>query len=134
MSRAVAILLLAASAAPAAQQAPPPGTRQVRLNVSPAGQAVLKKYLGAPDPAVAPQMAQLRDVAQQMVALTNGPKLDLVRLQALLRRQEAIEASVKHHNNDRTVQMLGEMSEADRLSFVRSLRAAGAAAQPPAHP
>lgn len=125
------LILLAALAAPAAAQTPPPGTRQVKIDVSPAGQAVLKKYLGVRDPGVAPLVEQLRAVTRQMNALADAPRLDLARLQALMRQQEQADAAIKRRGNDRTLAMLRELSEADRLKFLRSFRAAQAAARPP---
>lgn len=130
--RGFAALLALAAAGAAAAQAPAPGQRQVKINVSPAGQAVLKRYLGTPDPAVARQLQQLRDAGRQVAALADAPRLDLVRLQALLRQQEATEAAIRRRGNDRTIAMLRELSEADRLSFVRSFRAGQAMAKPPA--
>ena len=93
---------------------------------------MLKRYLGTPDPAVAQQLQQLRDAGRQVAALAEAPRLDLVRLQALLRQQEATEAAIRRRGNDRTIAMLRELSEADRLSFVRSFRAGQAMAKPPA--
>lgn len=128
----VAFLALAAVAAPAAAQTPPPGTRQVRIDVSPAGQAVLKKYLGVADPAVVPMVNQLRATAQEMAGLANAPKLDLVRLRALMRRQETLQAAIQRRSNERTLAMLSELSEADRVKFVRSFGAVRAGSGPPA--
>ena len=124
-------LLLALLAAPVAAQAPPPGTRQVKLDVSPAGQAVLRKYMGGRDPAINERAQRIRAIAQQMGALSNAPRLDLVRLQALMRQQEALQADLQRRANDRTLAMLRELSEADRVKFLRGFRAAQAAAKPP---
>lgn len=127
----VVIAALATSAAAQAPQAPPPGTRQVRIDLSPAGQTIAKKYLAAPDPVIVERVSQLRGVAQQIAALSNAPKLDLVRLQALLRQQETLQASVQRRGNDRMLAMLRELSEADRLKLVRSFKVAQPSAKPP---
>lgn len=122
------VLLLATLAAPLAAQAPPPGARQIKIDVSPAGQAVLKKYMGGRDPAINERLQRVRAIAQQMGALSNAPRLDLVRLQALMRQQEALQADIQRRGNDRTLAMLRELSEADRIKFLRGFRAAQAAA------
>lgn len=117
------LILAALFAAPAPAQAPPaPGTRQIKIDVSPAGQIVLKKYLGTRDPFIVQRIEQLRGVAQQMQVLSSAPRLDLVRLEALMRQQEALEGTIKRRGNDRTLAMLRELSDADRTKFVRSFR------------
>ena len=121
MSRA-ALLALALLTAPALAQTPPPGARQIRLDVSPAGQAVLKKYLSTPDPVVAQQARQLQGLGQQLEGIASAPTLDGARLRAVMRQQEAVEATIKRRNNERMVAMLGELSAADRIKFVRSFR------------
>lgn len=125
------LVALATLSGSAVAQTPPPGQVQVKIDVSPAGQAVLKKYLGVRDPVVVQHVEQLRAVGQQIGTLANAPRLDLGRLQALMRQQEAIGAAIQRRTNDRTLAMLGELSEADRLKFVRSLRDARAGAKPP---
>lgn len=117
----LAVVLLAA---PSVAQTPPPGTRQIKLDVSPAGQAVLKRYLGAPDPGMRPLAEQMAAVSRQMVALADGQRLDLARVQVLLRRQESLQAAMVRRSNDRTLAMLTALPEPDRLKFLRSLRAA----------
>lgn len=128
MSKVFALLALAALGAPAFAQAPPQN-RQVRIDVSPAGQAVIKKFLGTRDPAIVQQMGQLQSLAQRMVALSNAPQLDLARLQALMRQQEGIEAAIRRRGNDRMIAMLTALSPADRVKFVRSMRGAQPAAK-----
>lgn len=130
MKRLVLAALIAAVASPiAAQQAPQ--QRQVKLDVSPAGQAIMKKYMGSPDLPAGALVKQLQATVAQMRALPQAPKLDLARMQALMRQQESLEAQLRRRGNDRTLAMLRELSEADRLKFLRSLAAAGqqAAAQ-----
>ena len=116
--------LAAALAMPAAAQQQ---RAQVKLDVSPAGQAVMKKYLGSPDPQTQGLAKQLQGVVGQLRTLPRAAKLDLPRMQALMRQQETLEAQLRRRTNDRTIAMLREMSEADRLKFLRSLAAAGEA-------
>lgn len=121
---------LALLAAPALAQAPQPVTRQIKIDVSPAGQAVLKKYLGAQDPFIVQKIQQLRANQQASVALADAPTLNLVRLEALMREKEALQTAVQRRGDDRTLQMLKELPEADRTKFLRSLRNAQPAAKP----
>ena len=124
MRALVLAALIGAVAAPvAAQQAPQ--QRQIKLDVSPAGQAVMKKYLGSPDPQAQALVKQMQGVVGQLRALPKAPKLDLARMQALMRQQETLESQLRRRSNDRTLAMLREMSEADRLKFLRGLEAAG---------
>lgn len=124
--RLVLSALMAAVAVPlAAQQAPQ--QRQIKLDVSPAGQAIVKKYLGTGDPQAQALVKQLQGTVGQLRALPKAPKLDLTRMQALMRQQESLEGQLRRRSNDRTIAMLREMSEADRLSFLRGLEAAGQA-------
>lgn len=120
-----ALIALAALAVPAAAQQPQ--QRRVQLDVSPAGQAVMKKYLGAPDPQTQALAKQLQGTVGQLRQLPRAAKLDLPRMQALMRQQESIEAQLRRRTNDRTIAMLREMSEPDRLKFLRGLAAAGQA-------
>ncbi len=117
--------LVALAMPAAAQQAAP--QRQVKLDVSPAGQAIMKRYLGAPDPQVQALMKQLQGTVGQLRQLPQAPKLDLARMQALMRQQETLETQLRRRGNDRTMAMLREMSESDRLKFLRGLQAAGQA-------
>ena len=131
MSRLLA-LAVAILSAPALAQTPPPGARQVKIDVSPAGQMVLKKYLGVRDPALVPLVEQLGAVSRQMAGLADSPRAGLARLRALMRRQEGIQVAIQRRGNDRTLAMLGELSEADRVRFLRSLKAARTGSGPPA--
>ena len=123
-----ALLALAAVAAPTvpagAQQT---AQRQVKLDVSPAGQAIMKKYLGARDPGIDGLLKQLQGVVGQLRQLPRAQKLDLARMQGLMRQQETLQSQISRRNNDRTLAMLREMSEVDRLKFLRGLEAAGQA-------
>ena len=126
-------LLAAALASAAAAQSPAPPARRINIAVSPAGQAVLRRYLGTPDPAIQRDVAQLRAVAGQMATLANAPRLHLARLRVLFRQQETVQADAQRRGNERTLAMLGELSEADRVSFLRSVRGAATPPRAPAH-
>ena len=123
----IALGALALAAPLAAQQ--PQQRVQVKMDVSPAGQVIMKKYLGTRDPQVMTLLTQIQGVAGQLRQLPRAPKLDLAKMQQLMRQQESLQAQIQRRNNDRTLQMLREMTEADRLKFLRGLEAAGAQAQ-----
>lgn len=125
--------LLIALAVPAAPQAstPPAAARgQVWLNISPAGQAIAKKYLGTPDPEMVQLAQRGAGLAQKIRALSAAKTLDMVQLATLIRQQETLQSAMRKRSNDRMLAMLGEMNEADRISFVRGI----ATAQPPKAP
>lgn len=107
------------AARPAAKTAAGASRTQMHFDVSPAGQAVMKKYLGVPDPAFVALAKQLQEVAVQVKGLGAAPKLDMGRLEQLLRQQEQLQAQMRKRSDDRLLAMLGEMSEADRLGFAR---------------
>ena len=122
-----AAALLTALAGPAAAQAPNRTT--VHMDVSPAGQAVIKKWMTGRDPQIEASVKQLRDVATQLRAMPNQPKVDLARMTALMRRQEALEAAIRTRSNNRTLGMLRELPEGDRIKFLRGIAKAGQQAQ-----
>lgn len=127
--------LIAAAAAcvalpAAAQQAPQQGVR-INFNLSPAGQAIAKRYLSTPDPQAKPLADRANAIAQQQRALVAAPKLDLAKFAAGLHEQEKIRGQVVRLANERMLKMLGEMSEPDRLGFLRGLANPMPASAPP---
>lgn len=94
---------------------------QVRLNLSPAGEAVAKRYLGTPDPKVKVLAERMGEVLRQQRALVAAPKFDLVRLAALLRQREQLQGQMMRVSNDRLLEMLRQLSEADRVAFARGM-------------
>ena len=131
MRTILASLAIALMAASTGAQTSPSNTRQIKIDVSPAGQAVLKKYLGAPDPGMRPLAEQLAATSRETAAIADAPRVDLTRVQALMRRQESLQAAMTRRGNDRTLAMLKELPEPDRLKFLRSLRAARPGSPPP---
>lgn len=116
----------------AAQQAPTPqqGVR-INFNLSPAGQAIAKRYLTTPDPQAKPLADRANAIAQRQRALLSAPKLDLAQFAAGLREQEKLRGQVVRLANERMLKMLGEMNDADRLGFLRGLANPTSAAAPP---
>lgn len=109
-------LALAAAAPVAAQQ-----QARIQLNLSPAGETIVKRYLGQPDPQLQALAKQSAQVAQQQKALAGAPKFDMVQFAAAMRRMEQIQGQATRRSNDRMLQMLRELSEADRAAFVRGM-------------
>ena len=74
----------------------------------------------------------------QLVSAVMAPVIDLDKVTAAIRAEEAVQAQLRTHNNDRLLAVLKQMSSEDRGTFLRTLilsrtpRAANApAAVPP---
>lgn len=119
MSRRIFFAALAACvlAIPAAAQQ----QAQIRLDLSPTGEAVVKRYLGAPNPQAQALTQRAADLNRQVKAVLAAPKLDVARFGALLRQQEQLQSQLMRLANDRMLRMLNELSEADRTAFVRGM-------------
>ena len=105
---------------------------QIKLNLSPAGEAVAKRYLGGPDPQIQAMAKQLAEIMQQQRALVTAPRLDLARFTALMRKREQLQGQMTRRSNDRMLQLLGELNEADRIALLRGLSNPVPAPGPPA--
>lgn len=126
----VPILLAVALPAYAQQSAlkPGPGRDRVRLEISPAGQEIVKKTMNGQDPRLMAMAKQLQDVAKQVDVLSHAPKLDMVKLEAAVHRQEQLEQGLRVGSNARMLTMLKTLSETDRTVFMRSMADARRAA------
>ena len=113
--------LAAGAGLPAVAQQPAQQGVRLNFNVSPAGQAVMKKYMSTPDPQAKALAEQANAVAQRQRALIAAPKLNLAQFAAGMRQQEALRAQITKLANDRMIKMLGEMNDADRVGFLRGL-------------
>lgn len=113
----MALVAACVLAAPAAAQQ----RAEIKLNLSPAGQAVAKTYLGTPDPQIQALAKRGAEVMQRQKALIAAPKLDLVQFAALMRQREQVQSQLARRSNDRMLQMLRELSEADRVAFLRGI-------------
>jgi hypothetical protein len=114
-------MVLGAVLAPLALQAAP--AARVNVPLSPAGQAVAKKYLGSPDPQAQAIARQMQASAGKVRALAAAPKLNMAQLAALIGEQQRLQAALRKRSDDRVMAMLDEMGEADRLAFVRGMTA-----------
>jgi hypothetical protein len=125
------LALLLALALPMGQQAAPAG-QSVHVNLSPAGEATVKQYMSTEDPKLIAMAKELQSIAAQLDAVQRAPKLDMVKLEALVHRQEQLENSVRVTANARLIAMLKSLSDSDRSTFMRTLanaRRAGAQGQ-----
>lgn len=94
---------------------------RIQINLSPAGQAVAKRYLSTPNPPAVALQKRGVELSQQLRATIAAPKLDVARFGTLLRQQEQLQGQMMRMANDRMLRMLGELSEADRVAFVRGM-------------
>ena len=102
-------LLLAALAVPApsaaavAPSAPPAaataGQRVVKL--SPQGSDVVKQWSAQGDPGLQMLVQQQRELRTQMLALIGAPKIDVVKLEALMKKQEALQSDIRQRSDAR---------------------------------
>lgn len=129
MRRLIGTLIAGAALVATPVVAQQPKGRTVKLDVSPAAEAVIKKWMGSRDPVIDKSVRELGSVMQQLRALPSAPRLDLARMTALMRRQEALEAQIRTRGNNRTLAMLREMPEGDRMKFLRSMAQANRQAQ-----
>lgn len=123
--------LVASTFVPAVAQQPAQQGVRLNFNVTPAGQAIMKKYMNSPDPQAKALAAQANTLAQRQRALITAPKLNLAQFAAGLRQQEALRAQITRLANERMIKMLGELSEADRVGFLRGLANPMPASAPP---
>lgn len=121
MTRRMIGAALAAAVGMAAVPATAQQKAQVRLNLTPAGQAVAKRFMGAPDPQLVAMNQRAVAVVQRQKALIAAPRLDLVQFAAVLRQREQLQSQIMRHSNDRMLKMLGELSEADRVAMMRGM-------------
>lgn len=130
--RAIAAALAAVLSITAVPGAAQQRTMQLRLDLSPAGQAVAKRYLGTPDPQAQALAARVAEVGRRQKAMVAAPRLDLVQFAASLRQQEQLQGQMMRMANDRMLRMLRELSEPDRVAMLRGLSNPTPVPAPPA--
>lgn len=106
-------------AKPAAPLALTPGTRRVVL--SPEGNAIAAKLMGAPDPRMAQIRAEIATLKQEQLKLIGGPTVDVDKLEPLFRREEVLQTEVRTRTVDRMLSLLRALSDPDRVSLLQSL-------------
>ena len=125
------VILLAASGAQAAQVAPKPATAAPAAaqpqapkrfpGVSDAGNAILAKAQTTPDPQLQAIGRQAKAAHDQLVSAVMAPVIDLDKVTAAMRAEEAVQAQLRTHNNDRLLAVLKQLSTDDRDTFLRTL-------------
>jgi len=105
------------SVAPAAQA---PAAKRFP-GVSDEGNAVLAKAQTAPDPQQQSINRQLKAAHDQLIAAVMAPMIDVDKVSAAIRAEEAAQAQARTHNNDRLIAVLKQMPNDDRGNFLRTL-------------
>lgn len=113
-----ALAVMASVAGPAAAQQQ---QTRIQMNLSPAGQTVVKRFLSTRDPQAVALAQRATAISAQLKPVVAAPKLDLARFGALLRQQEQVQTQAMRAGNDRMLRLLGALSEADRVAFVRGM-------------
>ncbi|HWI85543.1 MAG TPA: hypothetical protein VNT42_04365 [Sphingomonas sp.] len=112
------------AAAPAAS--PPPASKRFP-GVSDAGNAILAKAQGTPDPQLQALAKQQRAAHDLLTTAVMAPVIDVEKVTTALRQQEAVQTQIRTHNNDRLIAVLKQLPEEDRGTFLRTLVMAKAA-------
>ncbi len=121
--------LLLAPAIATAQVAPRPAkpapvqltTQPRRATLSPEGRAVTQRIYGTPDPRMAELTASLAALKADRVQLITSLPVDLDRLEALLRKEETLQAEFRTRTNDRLMALLRELPEIDRAAMLQNM-------------
>lgn len=108
---------------------PPPAPVQLvqgpqRMPLSAEGRAIQARIYGTPDPQLVQlnaDLAALREQRTQMIAM---PPVDLDQLDGLLRREEALMGQIRTRNNDRLMELLRALPDADRLTMLQNMNIA----------
>ena len=139
MKRILSIaLLLAAGAAEAAPTAPA-STAQTPApkrypGVSDAGNAALAKAQTTPDPQLQQLSRQVRAAHDQLTVAIMAPVIDIDKVTSALRQEEAAQAQLRSHNNDRLLTVVKQLPAEDRGTFLRTLILSRRAGPTPAAP
>ena len=100
------------NAAPAAKRFP---------GVSDEGNAILAKAQSASDPQQQAIVKQVRAAHDQVMAAVMAPTIDVDKVAAALRAEEAAQAQVRTHNTDRLIAVLRQLPDDDKGTFLRTL-------------
>jgi hypothetical protein len=107
-----------AAIAPAAPQVPTP--RKIP-GVSDAGNAILAQQQTTPDPQLAAIVRQQRALRDQLSAAAMAPTPDVDKVAALLKEGDDLQSQFRTHSNERLINALRALPEADRGPFLRAL-------------
>ena len=89
--------------------------------VSDEGNAILVKAQTTPDPQLQAIGKQAKAAHDQLVSAVMAPVIDLDKVTAAMRAEEAIQGQLRTHSNDRLLAVLKQMSSDDRGTFLRTL-------------
>lgn len=117
------LILLSATVPSAPPRTPPVQLVESakRLPMSDEGRAIAARLYSTPDPRsaqIAIDLSALRAERAQMIAT---PPIDIDRLDALLRKEEALTAEARSRANDRLLAMLRALPEPDRAVMLQNL-------------
>ena len=96
-----------------------PGTRRITLSAE--GNTIAQKIMGTPDPRLAQIQAEMTSVMEEQKKLISGPKIDVDKLEPLLRRKEALQSEVRTRSTDRMIALLRALSDTDRVALLQNL-------------
>ncbi len=130
MKRIPPIVLLAAAGhaqgitppqTPAPTTAAQPPAPQRFPGVSDAGNAILAKAQGTPDPQLQALARQARASHDQLVSAVMAPVIDVDKVTGIIRQEEALQGQIRAHSNDRLLTVLKQLPDEDRGTFLRTL-------------
>lgn len=107
-----------AAAKPAAPIPLTPGARRPTLSAE--GRAIAQRIMAAPDPRVAQIQAEMAAIRQEKLKLIAGPAIDMERIEALLRREEVLQAEHRARQNDLLLTLLRALPDPDRVVLLQN--------------
>jgi uncharacterized membrane protein len=131
---------IASTATATAPAKPQPATAAAAAKrfpgVSDAGNAILAKAQTTADPQMQTINKQARAAHDQLMAAVMAPMIDVDKVTAALRAEEAAQSEARTHSNDRLIAVLKQLPDEDKGNFLRTLvlsrQTRPAAATPPA--
>ncbi|WP_157219783.1 periplasmic heavy metal sensor [Flavisphingomonas formosensis] len=129
-------LLFAALAvpSPAAVAAPAPAPRVAApgaaaaapnrrsISLSPQGTEVVKQWAAQKDPELTMLIQQQRALGSQMQMVIGAPKIDLAKLEELMKKQEGLQSDIRQRRDARLLALVKALPEADRSIFLKGLQ------------
>ena len=133
-----AVLSGAAIAAPPKPAAKPAGNAAAplalstgvrRVPLSPEGTAIAARLqdhrrariMGEKDRRVAQIQMDLAAIRQEKAQFLSGATVDVDKLEPLMRREEALQTELRAKQNDRLLELLRALSDADRVALLQNL-------------
>jgi len=117
----LALLLCAGAVQAATAPNVAPAASKRFPGVSDEGNALLARAQTTPDPQLQAIAKQARAAHDQLVSAVMAPVIDLDKVTAAMRAEEAAQGQLRTHSNDRLIGVLKQMSSDDRGTFLRTL-------------